>query len=387
MTEIEQWLINNYGQEFFTPGLSRIKEALGVDLIKILNQKRIVTIAGTNGKGETTLRLGGLLEESTRCVWVSPHIERINERMSSEEGEISHHDLSRLVYECNKKVKTHGFKLTYYEFLFFVFCQWVKERDPEYILLEVGLGGRLDAVNVLDAELVLLPSISRDHQEFLGRRYDQILGEKLGVLRPKATLIHFLETCYLRDRAQYFSTAIGARVISLEETMSIPCHEFSKRNRALSEEAFFFLTQKRRKDSLVLRNRGEVIHKNGVDWFLSGSHNVDGMRKLIQFLNSGTYNLKASKMDLVIVAFSKRDLLDLRVMMKMLRSLKASRVVMTSFSHPKALDKEVAQRLALEEGLEFVHEISSVISHQESGQILVTGSYYFLGHIRELAGL
>jgi dihydrofolate synthase/folylpolyglutamate synthase len=165
-----------YGREEMKKetGLSRIRDALGI-LIPTLSQKTIITVAGTNGKGETTLWLSRELGKKPHCVWISPHVERITERFRSEEGEISESELIKLVDECHELVQENNFKLSYYEFLFLVFCHWAGSRDCDYLLLEVGLGGRLDAVNVFDAKLVLLPSISRDHQEFLGHRYEKCM--------------------------------------------------------------------------------------------------------------------------------------------------------------------------------------------------------------------
>src|SRR5690606_37031669 len=115
-----------------------------------LKEIKVVTIAGTNGKGETTLRLSSFLKDKRHCVWTSPHIQRLNERFRSEEGEIGTAELEELITLSHEELREQGIRLSYYEFLFFVFCQWALRRRPEVLLLEVGLGGRMDAVNVLD---------------------------------------------------------------------------------------------------------------------------------------------------------------------------------------------------------------------------------------------
>lgn len=389
--DLTAWLLTHYGQEQMNPGLDRIKLALQ-DIFPELNKLRIVIIAGTNGKGETTLRLSQLLHSRTHCVWTSPHILRLTERFRNEKGEIEEEELRELIFNCHNKLKENSFKLSYYEFLFFVFCTWAQKQNPEFLLLEVGLGGRLDAVNIFDAEMVLLPSISRDHQDILGKRYDQILGEKLGTLRASSKFIHFLDKNYLIERAQERADLVGAITTSLSDIFHIPAFDFSRRNFALATAAYCQLFGKTLplndfKIDSELENRGEVI-KGQNEWFFYGSHNVDGMRKLIQFLHSETYNFTRPGFDAVIVSFSKRDPVDLKVMMKMLKRAKLGKVIVTVFDHPKAATPTEIEKFSRDEGLDFVKDIESYVHGQNKNQrVLVTGSYYFLGYFKSLSCL
>lgn len=383
-------ILSLYGQEIMIPGLERISQAVSHLLPKLKN-KKIVIIAGTNGKGETTLFLSHLLKEKKHCVWTSPHIERLAERFRNQNGEIHELELSRLIDECHQQVVLNQWKLTYYEFLFLVFCSWASQEECEYLLLEVGLGGRMDAVNVLDADLVLLPSISRDHQEFLGTRYDQILIEKLGTLRPGATLIHFLELDYLIERSQSYAQNLGAKVIALKNTFPETKNDFSFRNYLLATAANSalmggqFVVPFGDQIRPPLENRGEILSKKH-EWHFFGAHNVDGMRKLIQFLGSGTYNLRELPFNKVIVAFSQRNIKDLKTMTKMLKGSGLGEIILTSFDHPKSLSAIDAEFLAREEGLNFVFDIEVYIHKVQGHQkFLVTGSYYFIGFIKKFA--
>ena len=385
-------LLANYGQEIMRPGLERIERALK-DILPRFSKTKVVIIAGTNGKGETTLRLSNLLKKHSHYVWTSPHIDRITERFRSEAGEIPLEELRSLIQNCHQKVFLEKYELSFYEFLFFVFCTWASKNPPEYLLLEVGLGGKLDAVNVFSADLVLLPSVSRDHQEILGRRFDQILAEKLGTLRSKTTLIHFLQSQYLGERAEALAQSVGATVFALKSLVTVPDYEFSIRNEALAGAAYChllgreFLPHDWVNPVTLLESRGEV-RKGKHEWIFFGSHNVDGVRKLIQFLHSGTYTFSRPPYDLIIMAFSKRDLQDVRVMLRMVKMARLGKIVLTIFDHPKAMPQDVMESLSLEEGLEFVQNIESYINEQnENLRILVTGSYYFLGHVRSLSCL
>jgi dihydrofolate synthase/folylpolyglutamate synthase len=389
MEHLTEWLITHYGQEQMSPGLERISKALN-DIIPSFRGTKIVIVAGTNGKGETILRLSELLSKESHFVWTSPHILRLSERFRSEKGEISSEELSRLIFSCHEKALSSGWRLSYYEFLFYVFCTWASQSSPKYLLLEVGLGGRLDAVNAFDADIVLLPSISRDHQEYLGHRFEQILKEKLGTLRGKTYLIHFLETKYLEEKANEIASKVGAHVRALGAEVAVPGYEFSHRNQLLASAAYCQLVgtpfhyHDWKKWLPSLENRGEV--KKGLnEWIFFGSHNVDGLRKLIQFLRCGTYTFKGPPFDLVIVAFSRRDGQDIRIMLRMLARSKIGRVVVTTFDHPKAMNKAEIKALAHEEGTDFVQNIEDYFQGKNYGQrLLVTGSYYFLGHVKSL---
>lgn len=370
------------------PGLSRIRRAL-TPILPAFKNTKIVIVAGTNGKGETTLRLSELLKHHSHFTWTSPHIERITERFRNEKGEIDLEELKQLMMSCHAEVLAHKYELSFYEFLFYVFCTWAAKNPPEFLLLEVGLGGKLDAVNVFDADLVLLPSISRDHQEILGRRYDEILHEKLGTLRKKSILMSFVHLTYLRERCHHLVNEVGAKMIDLEDTIQVPSYEFSRRNQLLASAAFCQLTGKNFVpqewwgELSSLEHRGEVLQDEN-EWLFFGSHNVDGMRKLILFLQSGTYNFSKPPFDSVIVAFSERNSRDLKVMMKMLKAAGLGKVVLTIFPHPKAAKRDVIEDLGQLEGLEFVEDIKSYVQGWNHKRVLVTGSYYFIGYFQSL---
>ncbi len=380
------WLVLNYGHEQMRPGLERVRRALGPILPKF-SQTTVVIIAGTNGKGETTLRLSEYLKGKKHFTWTSPHIERITERFRSEAGEIEPAELQELVDRCHREVVTQGYELSFYEFLFYVFCTWASQRVPEYLLLEVGLGGRLDAVNVFDARMVLLPSISRDHQEILGKRYEQILREKLATLRPGATLVSYLHLNYLREKTTAICRSYGAKLVDLEDTRLAEPYEFSKRNQFLAYAAYSLLNgqpidaKKWTFSQDFLEHRGE-IWKGQTDWVFFGSHNPDGMRKLIQFLHSGNYTFARPPFDHVIASFSHRSRQDLRVMLRMLRTSGLGRIIVTTFDHPKAATADLMEDLSAQEGLEFVKDIVELAKDWKGKRSVVTGSYYFLGELK-----
>ena len=144
---------------------------------------RAVIVAGTNGKGSTclalehTAQLAGLRVGTT----LSPHLSRFNERVRLDGTEA---DDAQLCAAFAAVEQARGdIPLTYFEFSILVALQTFLQAAVELVILEVGLGGRLDACNIVDADVAVITSIGLDHQEFLGDSLDTIGAEKAGVLR------------------------------------------------------------------------------------------------------------------------------------------------------------------------------------------------------------
>ncbi|MBH8661389.1 bifunctional tetrahydrofolate synthase/dihydrofolate synthase, partial [Pseudomonas aeruginosa] len=145
--------------------------------------KRVVTVTGTNGKGSTCALLAELLREQGLSVGVysSPHLLRYNERVridGIEAGDAQLCDAFSAVEAARGEIS-----LTYFE-MGTLAAFWLFERAGlDFAVLEVGLGGRLDAVNLIDADLALITSIGLDHAEWLGDTRESVAFEKAGILR------------------------------------------------------------------------------------------------------------------------------------------------------------------------------------------------------------
>lgn len=165
---------------------------LGLDRVLIVLRKlfpsrptaRIVTVAGTNGKGSTIACLEALLRDKGRKVgtYTSPHLHRYNERVRVNGADVSDEEL----VEAFSRVEAARGKisLTYFEFGTLAAFLLLDKAGLDDWLLEIGLGGRLDAVNVLDPDLAIITSVDIDHIGFLGDNREVIGFEKAGIFRP-----------------------------------------------------------------------------------------------------------------------------------------------------------------------------------------------------------
>ncbi|MFA0810639.1 bifunctional tetrahydrofolate synthase/dihydrofolate synthase [Microbulbifer epialgicus] len=149
----------------------------------------VITVAGTNGKGSCVATMEALLCAAGHSVgaYSSPHLLRFNERVRVNGVEISDLELVR-AFEAVETARGE-ISLTYFEFSTLA-ALWLYERaGVEFALLEVGLGGRLDAVNLVDADLAIITSVAIDHEDWLGSDREVIGREKAGVLRPGAPFV------------------------------------------------------------------------------------------------------------------------------------------------------------------------------------------------------
>jgi dihydrofolate synthase/folylpolyglutamate synthase len=163
-------------------GLDRVAavaEALGLRH----PEQPVVTVAGTNGKGSTVAVLEALLTECGQLVgaYTSPHVLRFNERIRVGGQEIPDADIVA-AFERIDRARGET-SLTYFEFATLAALQVFQERACDVLLLEVGLGGRLDAVNIIDTSVAVITSIALDHQDWLGEGRGEIAREKAGILR------------------------------------------------------------------------------------------------------------------------------------------------------------------------------------------------------------
>lgn len=163
-------------------GLERSRQALERLALGRL-APRVITVTGTNGKGSTCALLASLLRHAGLRVgfYSSPHLLRYNERVQLAEGEASDEALCEAFAAV--EAARGDISLTYFE-MGTLAAFWLFARDAlDAVVLEVGLGGRLDTVNLIDADLAIVTSIGIDHVEFLGNSRDSVAFEKAGIFR------------------------------------------------------------------------------------------------------------------------------------------------------------------------------------------------------------
>jgi dihydrofolate synthase/folylpolyglutamate synthase len=143
----------------------------------------VITVAGTNGKGSTCAMLESILTHAgyRTAVFTSPHLVRFEERLRLSGEAVDGSELA--VHFEAVEIARGDVALTYFEFTTLAILLCMAASKPDAAILEVGLGGRLDAVNIIDADCAVITSIDLDHMEFLGPDRESIGFEKAGILR------------------------------------------------------------------------------------------------------------------------------------------------------------------------------------------------------------
>lgn len=158
---------------------------------------KIIHVAGTNGKGSVCAYLNAMLLAGGKKtgLFTSPHLVRINERFRINGEDVSDEQFLDAFLKVEKAAKEYEAEgeghPSYFETLFLMGMLIFKEAGVEYLVMETGLGGRLDATNVVEKPLAcIITSISRDHTEYLGDTLEAIAGEKAGIIKAGVPVIY-----------------------------------------------------------------------------------------------------------------------------------------------------------------------------------------------------
>jgi len=181
------------GVKFDLESIQAILESLG-------NPQReypTAIVAGTNGKGSTSAMLASILISAGYRVglYTSPHLVRVHERIRVNQREISDQDFASAFTEvwqtvdCLLETKRLANRPSFFEFLTATAFLHFARQKIDFAVLEVGMGGRLDATNVTEPRVAVITNVELDHQEFLGSTYAAIASEKAGVIKPKRPVI------------------------------------------------------------------------------------------------------------------------------------------------------------------------------------------------------
>lgn len=191
-TTLPEWLAHceQLHPKSIDMGLARVKTV--ADRMGLAFDCPVITVAGTNGKGSSCAMLEAILGEAgyRTGVYTSPHLVDFEERCRVRGEIVSAADLAACFahvegHRIHKEAKENGhdISLTYFEFTTLAILQLLANAKLDVVILEVGLGGRLDAVNILDADCALITSIDLDHMELLGNTRELIGFEKAGIMR------------------------------------------------------------------------------------------------------------------------------------------------------------------------------------------------------------
>ena len=385
--------------------LNRMQQAYEMLHLDLSKMKKI-HVAGTNGKGSVCAYLTHILMEAGYKVgtYTSPYLISFNERIKLQFENISDDDLFNLikkVYDFNFEFeKQVGEFLSFFELLTLMALIYFQDQEVDVIVMEVGLGGLLDATNILNYDLSLITSIGYDHMKQLGPTLESIASNKLGIVKQGNHLITTVDSSLKNQFKDYVDHVSGtvefytlSDLVKLSDYPLTFTHEnetyqlsllgdYQLLNALLSIKAIHYLyphiSNEMIKDGLFKTKWAGRLEKLEDQVYLDGAHNTHAIDQL-NLLSKTLFKDKH-----IIVIFSALADKEIDKMLYILKSF-ASKVILTSFNDSRYISLKPYEN----EDFIYIEKIEDAISFAKKEMnkdsiILFTGSLHFAGFIKKL---
>lgn len=261
--------------------------------IELLDIKlpKIVHVAGTNGKGSVCAYLSNILTANKKNVgtFISPHLIEINERILFNMLPIADAELENISKYMREKLNGVSTPPTYFEYLFYIAMVYFSGLPIDFVILETGMGGRLDVTNVFDKTLNIITSIGMDHMMYLGNTVKEIAFEKAGIIKKDSTVIFDDGDKEANEVINEVAKKENAKLIALSsidyESFDFTYVNYKKKAAALAILAAKELLKKTDIDTEIIKStvwhgRMEEIEK---DIIIDGAHNEPA---IVEFVNN-----------------------------------------------------------------------------------------------------
>jgi dihydrofolate synthase/folylpolyglutamate synthase len=402
-------------------GLSVVSHVLNHDFFHEINRAKIIQVGGTNGKGSTCYFLSSILQKLgyRTGLFVSPHLINVRERISVGSRWISEKEFAKacsFIRDISEKLQVADriSRLpTYFEYLFLLAIYFFIMSKVDYIILEVGMGGRLDATTAVKPEISIITSISLDHERFLGANIKEIALEKAGIIKAGIPIVSYSESDSVtgevifkqaqKKRAPFFQVFNNRRILSKKvdhnyEYLSDHCYTFRLQNQgihfaknaACAIRSLEIMAQKGRLqisekiikeglESVSIPGRIETILLPGKpEIILDVGHNPDSIRALSEILREK--NIRDAVLVYGVLKEKKfRNMLD-----KLLEFVRI--IVVTEPESELAHKGNLICEFLKESGKKVIYVSGSVSAFKKAllydRRIIVTGSFYLVGPIR-----
>lgn len=413
---------NKFGSR---PGLKTMEKLLEL-LGNPQKNMQYIHVGGTNGKGSTSNYIASTLKEADYKVglFISPFIERFNERVSINGKDIPDSRLANITATIKDKIKImleEGYEHpTTFEIVTTIAFVYFKEENVDYTILEVGLGGRMDSTNIIDESLAsIITTIDYDHVDVLGDTLGKIAFEKAGIIKEEGLVISYpqqeevlkvLKSKAIEEGAEFLECPMKDISIkelndngavfdfkygdSLYENITINLlGEYQVYNATLALYTLLKLKEKNLVSITVeqIRNgfvktkwmgRMEML-KEKPGFLIDGAHNLQAAKTLGNSLKNFNYN----KLILGIGILNDKDV---EHIMEILAPL-ADKIVITEVNMPRKMPAESLEKIAKKynENIHLEQNIERAIAKayelaNEKDLIVFAGSLYLIGDVRKL---
>ena len=376
-------------------GLERVRallDTLGAPDTKL---GTVIHIAGTNGKGSTAAMLAALVREAGLSVatYTSPHLSSLRERITFDGVAI---DEAAICAAADAVYAAGGDALTFFEQLTAIACTAIAEKHVDVTILEVGLGGRLDATNAVAAPIAVVTGVAMDHESILGDTLQKIAMEKAGIVKPGQRVVvgasgEPAAQPWLEDAARTAGAAAITVVTTLDHVPPVALPgEHQRANAAAALAAMdhlFALNIASLDDAGRARALAHVVHPGRYEviegWpriILDGAHNPHGAQALAAVLR------ETNERPVIILGVSADK--DVRGIVAALAPV-ASDLIATRYQQERAMDPEALAQIAralVPDGVpvEVAPDLAAadVLARAHHATIVIAGSLFLVGEAR-----
>lgn len=398
-SECTEWLFSQFpsyqhlGASAYKPGL----ESTQAILKHVGNPEkdlRFIHVAGTNGKGSTCAFIASFLQQAGYRVgsFTSPHLVDFRERIRIN-GQAIHE--TEVIQFCNQ-VRETALDLSFFEITLAMALVYFKRESCDYVVLETGMGGRLDATNVVTPLLAVITNIGLDHQAFLGNSLAEIAGEKAGIIKPLVPVLCGEEREELlelfRNKAKILEAPMTCSTACIDDpNNALPAYQ--RKNAAIAMEAMHILgINTEGIDAVATWNTlfeqtgflGRLFPSGRYEklWY-DASHNADGFITTMKAL-------KGMGHPLPIVIFGASNDKTLHHLSAFIHDV--DQWIFCEFTNPRSYRGEPLKKAVDSLGLtkiQFTTDVNEAIQRalkirSESQGILVTGSFFLLSDCEEI---
>lgn len=368
------------GVKFGLDNINSLLKKLGSPHKKL----KFIHIAGTNGKGSVAAMLSAVLNQAGIKVglYTSPHLVDVRERIRINEMDISEEEIlvmaKRVVAVCRPET-------TYFEFLTAIAIEYFYEKKTEIVIMETGMGGRLDATNACDAGIAIITDISLEHTDYLGKSIEDITKEKMAIIKKntKAILAKDLDRGY-----NIYSRTLDGQTCRIGKYDKIKLNllgDHQIRNCSLALKALQILTDKgyniprgsiyKGLENVRWPGRFQILSHEPLI-ILDGAHNPGAALVLKDTVE------KYLKSKVVLIVGILKDK-DYKSVIDILNPI-AEKIVTVTPKNERAVSGEELRRMIKDKPVEYIEDVNdAIICVKDNLPVLVTGSLYLLGEVLE----
>lgn len=367
-----------------------------------LNHIKKVHVAGTNGKGSTTAFLSQILIDNKYKVgsFTSPYLIKFNERLKINNHNIKDDKLLSYInyfYSFNEELfDEFNIRLSFFEILTLMAFKYFNDEKVDVLIMEAGIGGRLDATNIIDYDVSLITSIGYDHIKQLGNTLNSIAAEKIAIVKKGGHLISAIDQPIKNDFIKYTNKVKAtSKFIKRNDIFAITPTTFSYLGNLYE---LSLLGDYQRTNALIAVNAAQYLYNLSLDeiipslkktkWagrleeilpgvYIDGAHNISAIEALVQNIS---YLFGNKKITILFSALRDKDITN---MLSILKTI-SNNIILTSFDDFRfdSLEGFSDDKIKyIENG---IATFKQLINNKQPDEIVIaTGSLHFIGYLKQ----